>query len=93
MNVIDREELTIILVDDHLKTMNPQIDEIKQYLKDKKLKMNLLQDDSGEQVEALLDKYPVDIVFTDKKMENNRKKRRKWDFFWGERNYWEGGGE
>ncbi len=71
MNVIDREEITILLVDDNLKTMNPQIDEIEQYLKDKKLRMNLLQDDSGEQVESLLELYPVDIVFTDKKMEHD----------------------
>ena len=71
MNVINREELTIILVDDNLKSMNLQINEIEQYLKQKKLKMNLLQDDSGEQVEALLELYPVDIVLTDKKMEND----------------------
>ena len=71
MNVINREELTIILVDDNLKTMTPQINEIEQYLKDNQLKMNLLQDDSGEQVEALLELYPVDIVLTDKKMEND----------------------
>lgn len=69
--MIDKEYFTVVLVDDDLHSMGTQIDDIEVFLKQLGLKMNLLQDDSGECIATYLNDYPIDVVFTDMSMEQS----------------------
>lgn len=66
MSLIEKKDFTIILVDDDLDSVKPEMDEVKTYLDGLGLRTNLLEDDTGNKVEQYLKDNLVDLVVTDR---------------------------
>jgi len=69
MTLYRKKTFTLLLVDDNLSAIMPQIDEIESYLNDEGIELVLLTDDkSGKKVDLYLEEYDVDVIVTDNKM-------------------------
>ncbi len=59
------QKFTLVLIEDKPRTMDDQMEEIRDYLKSRGFKLNLLSDETGKKVNEYL-KNDVDIIATDK---------------------------
>lgn len=63
-----KQTFSILLVEDKPRAMKGQMEEIKNYLDKKDFKLDLILDETGENVEEILKTKDVDIVLTDKNL-------------------------